>query len=35
MDLRDTISELICRSCMTLDVKNFGAYLDLCDPAYH
>jgi len=35
MDLRDTVSELICQSCMTLDAKNFSAYLDLCDPAYH
>jgi methanesulfonate monooxygenase small subunit len=31
---RDAISELICRSCMTLDAKNFSAYLELCDPAY-
>ncbi len=35
MDLRNAISELICRSCMTLDDKKFGDYLDLCDPDYH
>lgn len=34
MQTRDAISELICRSCMTLDAKNFSAYLELCDPAY-
>lgn len=34
METRDAISELICRSCMTLDAKNFSAYLELCDPAY-
>ncbi len=35
MDLRNAISELICQSCMTLDDKKFGDYLDLCDPDYH
>ena len=35
MDSRHAISELICQSCMTLDEKNFTAYLALCDPAYH
>ena len=34
MDHRHAISELICTSCMTLDEKQFSAYLDLCDPAY-
>ena len=34
MDHRHAISELICTSCMTLDDKQFSAYLDLCDPAY-
>lgn len=34
MDSRHTISELICRSCMALDEKDFGSYLALCDPAY-
>jgi len=34
VETRDAISELICRSCMTLDEKNFSAYLELCDPAY-
>ena len=34
MDSRHTISELICRSCMALDDKDFTAYLELCDPAY-
>ena len=35
MDHRHAISELICTSCMTLDDKQFNAYLELCDPAYH
>ena len=35
MDQRHAISELICKSCMTLDDKKFNDYLDLCDPAYH
>ena len=35
MDQRHAISELICQSCMTLDDKQFNAYLELCDPAYH
>ena len=34
MDHRHAISELICTSCMTLDDKQFNAYLDLCDPAF-
>lgn len=35
MDSRHLISELIYRSCMALDDKDFGGYLALCDPAYH
>ena len=35
MDQRHAISELICNSCMALDDKQFNAYLELCDPAYH
>lgn len=34
VDHRHAISELISRSCMTLDDKRFNDYLDLCDPAY-
>lgn len=34
MDSRHAISELICRSCMTLDEKKFNDYLELCDPSY-
>ncbi len=34
VDTRHIISELVYRSCMTLDEKNFSAYLELCDPAY-
>lgn len=34
MDARHAVSELIYRTCMTLDDKAFSAYLDLCDPAY-
>jgi methanesulfonate monooxygenase subunit beta len=35
LDSRTTISELICRSCLLLDEKDFTAYLDLCDEDYH
>lgn len=35
MDSRHAISELICKSCMTLDERKFGDYLDLCAPDYH
>ena len=35
MDHRHAISELICRSCMTLDERKFDEYLDLCAPEYH
>lgn len=34
MDQRHAVSELIYRSCTALDDKNFGAYLELCDPAF-
>ena len=35
MDHRHAITELVCNSCMALDDKQFSAYLELCDPAYH
>ncbi len=35
MESRNTLTELICRSCMALDEKDFKAYLEMCDPAYH
>lgn len=35
MDNRHAISELICRSCMTLDEKKYDEYLALCAPEYH
>ncbi len=34
VDTRTAITELICRSALTLDEKRFDAYLELCDPAY-
>lgn len=34
MEPRTEIAELICRSCMALDDKDFAAYLDLCDPEF-
>lgn len=34
MDPRHAISELVARSCMTLDAKDFAGYLTLCDPEY-
>ena len=34
-DLRTTIAELIARSCLALDDKDFGAYLALCDDDFH
>ena len=35
MSDRPAIHELIYRSCMRLDEKNFNGFLDLCDPAFH
>lgn len=35
MESRQSIDELIYRSCLVLDVKDFAGYLDLCDPAFH
>ena len=32
---RQSIDELVYRSCLALDEKNFAGYLDLCDPAFH
>jgi methanesulfonate monooxygenase small subunit len=32
---RQSIDELIYRSCMFLDEKNFTGFLELCDPAFH
>lgn len=34
MEPRHAISELVARSCMTLDAKDFAGYLELCDPEY-
>lgn len=35
MELRQSIEELIYRSCLVLDNKDFSGYLNLCDPAFH
>ena len=35
MESRKTIEELIYKSCLAMDDKDFGGYLDLCDPAFH
>lgn len=32
---RQSIEELVYRSCLFLDEKNFSGFLDLCDPAFH
>ena len=32
---RTAIAELVYRSCLTLDAKDFTAYLGLCDDAFH
>ncbi len=32
---RSAIEELVYRSCLALDAKNFNAYLDLCDSQFH
>ena len=32
---RQSIDELVYRSCMLLDEKNFSGFLELCDPAFH
>lgn len=35
MELRQSIAELIYRSCMALDARDFTGFLGLCDPAFH
>ena len=35
MDIHRSIDELIYRSCIALDEKNFAGYLDLCDAEFH
>lgn len=35
MNSRQAIDELVYRSCLLLDDKNFKGYLELCDPAFH
>jgi methanesulfonate monooxygenase small subunit len=35
VELRQSIEELIYRSCLVLDNKDFSGYLNLCDPAFH
>lgn len=35
MEPKQSIDELIYRSCLALDDKDFAGYLDLCDPAFH
>jgi methanesulfonate monooxygenase small subunit len=35
MKSRQTIEDLIYKSCLVLDDKNFSGYLELCDPAFH
>ena len=35
MNSRQTIEDLIYKSCLVMDDKDFGGYLELCDPAFH
>ena len=35
MEQRQQIEELIYRSCMALDERNFKGFLDLCDDGFH
>ncbi len=35
MNATQAIGELIYKSCLLLDEKNFKAYLELCDPDFH
>ena len=35
MKSRQTIEDLIYKSCLVMDDKDFGGYLELCDPAFH
>ena len=35
MSQTQAISELVYKSCMTLDQKDYAGYLALCDPAFH
>ncbi|MEP6656739.1 MAG: methanesulfonate monooxygenase [Betaproteobacteria bacterium] len=32
---RQSIDELVYRSCMLLDEKDFSGFLELCDPTFH
>jgi methanesulfonate monooxygenase small subunit len=34
VDTRSLVCELVYRSCLRLDAKDFAGYLALCDPAY-
>jgi len=34
MNPRSQVEELVYRSCLLLDAKDFKGYLDLCDPEY-
>lgn len=34
MDRRHAITELISKTCLALDAKDFAGYLELCDSAY-
>ena len=35
MQSRQSIEELIYKSCLVMDDKDFSGYLELCDPAFH
>lgn len=35
MNAKQAIEELVYKSCLTLDDKNFKGYLELCDPEFH
>ncbi|HXN14837.1 MAG TPA: aromatic-ring-hydroxylating dioxygenase subunit beta [Usitatibacter sp.] len=35
MSSRQAIDELVYRSCILMDNKDFKGYLELCDPAFH
>ena len=35
MDARTAAAELVCRTCLALDQKDFAGYLALCDEDFH
>lgn len=35
MESRQTIEELVYKTCLAMDAQDFGGFLDMCDAAFH